>query len=273
MTCILGIAFLLASTAPWVQSGATKPVSDTPALSSSGAPTSERKVPDSTKLEFIKGEKAVYPPAAKAKKLQGQVWLRLDVSETGDVEDVEVLSGDPILTEAAVKAAKTWKFKPFIRNGQPVKVSHKFPFDFAFQQNVKDTPISAKQSPDQPAVAANPTNVRVSSADSLQRGQGSDSKEVQVSQEATQGLLLHRVQPVYPDDARRNRIQGTVLLRATIDKLGRISKLEPISGPKELTAAAIGAVEQWRYRPYTLQGAPVDVQTEITVKFELQLLQ
>jgi protein TonB len=60
------------------------------------------------------------------------------------------------------------------------------------------------------------------------------------------------------------------LLRATIDKSGRISKVEPISGPKELMAAAIGAVEQWRYRPYTQQGSPVDVQTEITVKFELQ---
>jgi TonB family protein len=270
MTRILGIAFLLVSTASGVQSGATKPVSDTPVLSSSGGLTSERTVPDSTKLEFIKGEKAVYPAAAKAKKLQGEVWLRLDISETGDVEGVEVLSGDSILAEAAVKAAKTWKFKPFIRDGQPVKVSHKFPFDFAFRQNVKDTSHPAKESSDHGGVEANPANVKVSSGDSPPRGQGGDSKEVQVSQEVAQGLLLHRVQPIYPDDARRNHVQGTVLLRAIIDKSGRISKVEPISGPKELTAAAIGAVEQWRYRPYMLQGAPVDVQTEITVKFELQ---
>jgi TonB family protein len=181
------------------------------------------------------------------------------------VEDVDVLNGDPILAEAAVKAAKTWKFKPFIRNGQPVKVSHKFPFDFAFRQNVKNTSLPAKQISEH---EANPTNVIVSSG-SPQNGHGDDAKEVRVSQDVAQGLLLHRVQPVYPDDARQNRIQGTVLLRATIDKSGHISNLEPISGPNELTAAAIGAVEQWRYRPYMLQGSPVDVQTEISVKFEL----
>jgi TonB family protein len=239
-----------------MQSGATKPVSDTPVSSSFGSLTSERTVTDSTKLEFVKGEKAIYPAEAKAKKLQGEVWLRLDISETGDVEGIEVLSGNSILAEAAVKAAKTWKFKPYIRNGQPVKVSHKFPFDFAFRQNVKDTSNPTKES----RVEGNPANVGVSG----------DSNAVQVPEGVAQGLLLHRVQPVYPDDARRNHIQGTVLLRATIDKSGRISKVEPISGPKELTAAAIGAVEQWRYHPYMLQGAPIDVQTEITVKFELQ---
>lgn len=260
MTWILGIAFLLVSTASWMQSGATKPVSDTPVSSSFGSLTSEHTVTDSTKLEFVKGEKAVYPEEAKAKKLQGEVWLRLDISETGDVEDIEVLSGDSILAEAAVKAAKTWKFKPYIRNGQAVKVSKKFPVEFAFRQNVKDTSNPAKGSSDHAGVEANPANGGVSG----------DSNPVQVSAGVAQGLLLHRVQPVYPDDARQNHIQGTVLLRAIIDKSGRISKVEPISGPKELTAAAIGAVEQWRYRPCMLRGAPVDVQTEITVKFELQ---
>ena len=256
MTWILA-ALLLSNVLAFVQSENTSPRSDTPP--SSATQTSPNAIPDSTKLDLIKGDKAVYPPAAKAEKLQGRVWLRLGISETGDVEDTEVLSGDPILAEAAVKAAKTWKFKPFIRNGQPVKVSHKFPFDFAFRQNVKETSSPTTASSDHTA-DANPGNV----------GLSGDSKAVQVPEGVAQGLLLHRVQPIYPDDARRNHIQGTVRLRASIDKSGRISKVESISGPKELTAAAIGAVEQWRYHPYTLQGSAVEIQTEITVKFELQ---
>jgi protein TonB len=95
------------------------------------------------------------------------------------------------------------------------------------------------------------------------------TKQVQISQQVSQGLLLHRVQPIYPDVARRNHIQGTVVLQAVINKNGRISNLKAISGPQELTAAAIGAVEQWRYRPYLLQGEPIEVQTEIKVNFEL----
>jgi protein TonB len=78
------------------------------------------------------------------------------------------------------------------------------------------------------------------------------------------------VQPVYPPEARQDRIQGTVILHAIISKEGRIADLRLISGPKELAPAAIGAVQQWRYRPYLLMGSPVEVDTEIQVNFRLQ---
>ncbi|MGA8761498.1 MAG: energy transducer TonB, partial [Candidatus Sulfotelmatobacter sp.] len=94
-------------------------------------------------------------------------------------------------------------------------------------------------------------------------------QRVRVSQGVSAGLLLHRVQPVYPPEARRAGIQGQVLLRAKISREGRIIDLELISGPKELAQAAIGAVEQWRYRPYLLMGNPVEVDTEILVNFTL----
>ena len=60
-----------------------------------------------------------------------------------------------------------------------------------------------------------------------------------------------------------------MLLRAKISKEGRIADLQLISGPKELAQADIGAVEQWRYRPYLLMGNPVEVDTEILVNFTL----
>jgi protein TonB len=84
-----------------------------------------------------------------------------------------------------------------------------------------------------------------------------------------EGNLIYRVQPLYPPLARQARIQGPVQLRAIISKAGTIENLNVISGHPMLTAAAIEAVRQWRYRPYLLNNEPVEVETEITVNFVL----
>src|SRR6476660_2494333 len=92
---------------------------------------------------------------------------------------------------------------------------------------------------------------------------------VRVSQGVTQGLLIRKVQPTYPPLARQARIQGAVLLQAEISKDGAIQNLRLISGHPMLTSAAIEAVKQWRYKPYILNGEPVEVETQITVNFTL----
>ena len=81
--------------------------------------------------------------------------------------------------------------------------------------------------------------------------------------------LLHEVQPVYPALARQARIQGTVELRAIIGKTGAIENLAVVRGHPMLAPAAVEAVKQWRYRPYLLNGEPIEVETDITVNFLL----
>ena len=81
--------------------------------------------------------------------------------------------------------------------------------------------------------------------------------------------LLHKVQPIYPPIARQARVQGAVELRAIISKNGTIENLVVVRGHPMLSAAAIEAVRQWRYRPYLLNGEPIEVETEITVNFLL----
>ncbi len=85
----------------------------------------------------------------------------------------------------------------------------------------------------------------------------------------TEGMLIVKVQPIYPPPAIRARIQGTVLLRALIGRDGRIKELDVLSGHPWLSAAAVEGVKQWRYRPYYLNGEPVDVETQVTVNFKL----
>lgn len=94
-------------------------------------------------------------------------------------------------------------------------------------------------------------------------------QRVRVSQGVTQGLLIRKVQPAYPPLARQARIQGQVLLQAEISRDGTIENLRLISGHPMLAPAAIEAVKQWRYKPYILNGEPVEVETQITVNFTL----
>jgi protein TonB len=84
-----------------------------------------------------------------------------------------------------------------------------------------------------------------------------------------EGNLIYRVQPVYPSLARQARVQGSVELRAIISRTGTIENLVVVRGHPMLSAAAIEAVRQWRYRPYLLNSQPVEVETEITVNFLL----
>ncbi|MGB8769217.1 MAG: TonB family protein [Candidatus Korobacteraceae bacterium] len=94
-------------------------------------------------------------------------------------------------------------------------------------------------------------------------------QRVRVSQGVSQGLLIHKVTPTYPPLARQARIQGTVVLQALIGKDGAIQNLHVVSGHPMLTGAALDAVKQWRYKPYYLNGEPVEVETTINVNFTL----
>ena len=94
-------------------------------------------------------------------------------------------------------------------------------------------------------------------------------QRVRVSQGVTEGNLLRKVQPTYPPLAKTARIQGDVVLNAIISKNGNIENLRVISGHPMLVASALDAVKQWKYKPYILNGEPVEVETTVTVKFTL----
>ena len=94
---------------------------------------------------------------------------------------------------------------------------------------------------------------------------------VRVSQKVSSGLPIKRVQPEYPEKARRERIQGSVVLMARIDANGNVEDLAVASGDPALAPAALEAVKQWKYKPYLLDGQPVKVETQVVVSFELRL--
>jgi len=94
-------------------------------------------------------------------------------------------------------------------------------------------------------------------------------QSIKVSQGVSQGLLIKKVQPSYPAQALAMRMQGAVQLQATINKDGSVSNLKVLSGEAILSRAALDAVRQWKYKPYFLNGEPVEIQTQIVVNFKL----
>ncbi len=394
---------------------------------SQAGPTSRRiKVSEVTASGLIAQKMALkYPDAARTAGIQGTVILKVVTSETGDVKEVETVSGDPLLAQAAIDAVKQWKYKPYTLDGSPVEMETQLSisfhlkseqnappplgtfreytysneyFNFAYPLSrdwVRETDLMRKRVSEEgkspgiyvllaavhvpqhtapleadssfvlyavPAPAGtggcetrleraadefrqdkkakekglvsdlnivglafkradfdfreNPSNRTflctqsrdyllqwtivglsktaiegvISTLNSIRTAQlissearsnslipnllppGRNAPEivrVRVAAGVSQGMVVKKVQPIYPDAAKRERIQGKVRVRAVINKTGDITDLEVIEGPIELVVSAVNAVRQWKYRPYVLNGEPVEVNTEITVIYQL----
>ena len=92
---------------------------------------------------------------------------------------------------------------------------------------------------------------------------------VRVSSMVVAGLLINKTLPTYPPIAKAAGVEGTVSLQATISKTGTIENLRIVSGPAMLQQAALDAVRNWKYRPYLLNDAPVEVETTVNVVFRI----
>jgi protein TonB len=92
---------------------------------------------------------------------------------------------------------------------------------------------------------------------------------IRVGGNVQQANLVSQEKPVYPAQARQDRVQGTVQLQVIIDKEGHVEEVSVLEGPEPLIQAAADAVKQWIYKPTLLNGEPVKVQTTVTVNFTL----
>jgi TonB family protein len=215
--------------------------------------------------QMIKKVAPVYPPLARQARIQGQVILKVEITKSGDVENIQLVSGHPMLAPAAIEAVKQWKYHPYLVNDEPVNVRTQVTVNFTL----------ADASPASTVGDAIPVVAPSGASDSATAPAGVPAKipfpqRVRVSQGVEQGLLVSKVQPQYPSDARSQGIQGVILLRVTIDKEGNVANIQVVAGPESLVPPAIEAVKQWKYRPYLIQGTPVEVETQITVNFTLE---
>jgi TonB family protein len=222
---------------------------------SQAVPQRVRVSPDFAQGLILNKVAPVYPTLARQVHLQGIVTLQVQISKSGDVEKVELFSGHPMLAPSAIEAVKQWKYKPYLLNGEPVDVETKVVVNFT----LADSPPTSGVVSDVPGGGLPLADQRHSAV----------PQRIRVSQGVSQGLLVSKVAPQYPQDAKDQRIQGVVVMKVTIDKEGNVVNIQLISGHPMLAPSAIEAVKQWKYRPYLLNDTPLEVETQVTVNFTL----
>src|SRR5205807_1081810 len=149
---------------------------------------------------------------------------------------------------------------PGQQRGTPTPASSTSP-----TRSIERSPIDTEADPH--AASNSKTHVRAADADSSGAAEGA----WRVGGDVKAPVVVKRVEPNYSDVARKAHIQGVVIVEATIDRNGNVDKVKVLKGlSMGLTEAAEEAVKQWRFKPGTLNGEPVDVIFNLTVNFTLQ---
>jgi TonB family protein len=207
----------------------------------------------------------VYPPLARQASIQGKVVLKVRISKSGDVVNLQLVSGHPMLAPAAIEAVKQWKYQPYLLNGEPIAVETQVTVNFT----LADKPPAEGVAGDMPGGIPEGEKGGIAPSTASDTSHTAEPRRIRVSAGVAQGLLLTKVPPQYPPEAKEAHIQGVVVMQVKIDKEGNVAKIQLISGHPLLAPAAIDAVKQWKYKPYLLNQTPLEVDTQVQVNFTL----
>jgi len=193
----------------------------------------ETKDKDINNPKLIKKVEPVYPEEARKAGTEGLVVLEATIDTEGNVSKVEVLKGEhESLNNAAVEAVKHWKYDPVILKGKPIPVKFTVTVKFSLKDKEEGTRKPAERSDHQGP------------------------------------KLVKKVNPTYPEEVKKEGIEGTVILEATIDTEGNVAEVKVLKGGIEsLNKAAVEAIRQWKYEPAIIGGKAMPVNITVTIKF------
>jgi len=101
-----------------------------------------------------------------------------------------------------------------------------------------------------------------------QQTASAEKPQAQVSAEVMEKLLIHRVEPAYPAEARQAKLEGTIALDVVVGRDGSVVSMHPLNGPDVLARAAMDALRWWKFEPYRVNGEPAVVETTVAVEFK-----
>lgn len=212
----------------------------------------------------------IYTPYARQSRVQGLVVLDVLVNTAGDVASIDLVSGHPLLVPSAIDAVKQWKYKPFTLNGEPVPVRTTVRINFVYSGDRNDQGSASDALLDlSSAGIVGGTQSGITGTIRSTPPDGPLPKRIRISSGVATGLLITKVNPEYPPDAKAQHTEGLVVLKVNIDDQGNVVQIEPISGDASLVQAATDAVRQWKYRPYLLSGTAIAIETTVQVNFRL----
>lgn len=194
--------------------------------------------------KLIKKVDPVYPQEAKKEGIEGVVVIEATTDVYGRVVDTKVIRSVPELDKSAMEAIKQWVYEPMIIDGEPVGVI----FTVTCVFKLKDKAEKAEKD----------------KTDAVEEETDAEDEKV------LKPKLIKKVNPLYPEEARKAGIQGDVVLEAKIDTYGRVEKIRILKSDNELlNEAAVDALKQWIYEPFIKEGKPAKAEFTVTIKFKL----
>jgi TonB family protein len=205
-------------------------------------------VPYRTAPEATKKVQPVYPEAARKDSIEGTVWLKVYIDETGKVIQASVQKSDnAMFNEPAIAAAKQWTFKPVMQEGKQVGLWVSIPYKFKLQreENV------------QPALVPGTTEVK----------QKPPAENLKVDKDPE---AIEQVNPKYPEQAFQDGLEGTVWTKMWIDASGNVVEAKVSKADNDIfNEAAIAAGKQWKFKPALVNGNPLAVWITVPFRFKI----
>lgn len=180
--------------------------------------------------KLIKAVTPLYPLNARRLGFEGVVIIEATTDLKGRVAKTKVLKSVPLLDQAAVKAIKQWVYEPLVIDGRPRAIVFTVSIRFSLSYGGKDKALADVEPP----------------------------------------KLLTRVVPVYPEEAKKAGIEGTIVLGATINENGQVTDVKVLESVPGLDQAAVDAIKQWLYTPVWVDNHPVIYTFTVTVRFALK---
>jgi len=249
----------------------------------------------------VKQVDPIYPELARQARVEGAVILEATTDTYGRVDSIRVLRSIPLLDQAAVDALRQWVYEPVVIDGKPQSVT--FTVTMQFKLDEKGKPkggglvggvIGGVRGGVSTGVGggvaagveggvkggveggveggvvggvAGGVPGGVSQAKDLKAFEGDAIRAVGKIEPPE---LIKKVNPVYPEAARKARVEGTVIVEAKADEKGDVVDARILRSIPILDQAAIDAVKQWKYEPLIIDGKPRKVIFTVTVRFSLK---
>ena len=204
-----------------------------------------------------------YPQQARKKKIEGLVVLRATVTLEGNLKDVNIVSGNPILADAALEAVRQWRYQPSKINGEPVEAQHDIVITFKKDKDKEGGAVYLGPddlSPDVPLEPPLDIAERLAAGEFFSGG----------GRDVTHPQLTYNLDPEYSDTARRAKYQCTNVLSVIVGADGLPLSIWIVKPCGEgLDENSIAAIQKWTFRPATKDGEPVPVFINVETSFHL----
>lgn len=209
--------------------------------------------------KLLKQVDPVYPPVAAQARVEGVVILEAATDVYGRVQSLKILRSIPLLDQAALDAVRQWEYEPMVIDGKPRGA--------VFTVTVRFT-LDGKKGGIEGGIVGRVLPVPAGAVGGVMGGVVGGVLGGTAGG-PTPTKLLTKVDPVYPEKARQARIEGIVILEATIDAKGRVQNTRILRSIPLLDKAAADAVKQWVYEPIVIDGKAKSVTFTVTVRFQL----